>query len=118
MSESLRPHERIRKKSDFVSIYKKGNRFRGKYFNLVYLSNALDHSRMAAVASKKVGNAVKRNKAKRWMRVLYRRKKELLNDTQDLVMIAKAEILEATWPTLEEEYLKAIRFINKRSQST
>ena len=118
MSESLRPHERIRKKSDFLSIYKKGNRFRGKYFNLVYLSNELNHSRMAAVASKKVGNAVKRNKAKRWMRVLYRRKKELLNDTQDLVMIAKSEILATTWSELEKEYLKAIRFINKRSQST
>jgi ribonuclease P protein component len=72
---------------------------------------------MASVASKKVGNAVKRSKAKRWMRVLYRRKKELLNNTLDLVMIAKPEIQEASWKALEEEYLKAIRFINRRSQS-
>lgn len=73
---------------------------------------------MAAVASKKVGNAVQRNRAKRWMRVLYRRKKELLNRTLDLVMIAKPEIQEASWNILEEEYLKAVRFINQKSQST
>lgn len=72
---------------------------------------------MAFVASKKVGNAVKRSKAKRWMRVLFRRKKGLYNDTLDLIMIAKSEIREAPWETLQEEYLKAIRFINKRSHT-
>jgi len=117
MSESLRPHERIRKKSDFVSIYKRGNRYRGRYFNLVYLSNDLSYSRMAAVASKKVGNAVRRSKAKRWMRTLFRRKKELLNDTLDLIMIATSEIHDVSWERLQEEYLKATRFMNKRSQS-
>jgi len=117
MTESLRPHERIRKQSDFTSIYNRGNRYRGRYFNLVYLTNDLDYSRMAFVASKKVGNAVKRSKAKRWMRVLFRRKKELLNDTLDLVMIATSEIHETSWERLQEEYLKAIRFMNKRSQS-
>ncbi len=51
------------------------------------------------------------------MRVLFRRKKGLYNDTLDLIMIAKSEIREAPWETLQEEYLKAIRFINKRSHT-
>jgi ribonuclease P protein component len=117
MSESLSPHERIRRKNDFSLIYKKGKRYRGKFFNLVYLPNGLDFSRMAAVASKKIGNAVKRNKAKRWMRTLFRRNKELLLDPHDLIIITKPEINGATWVNLNDDYLKAIKFINKKSQA-
>ena len=64
MNETLGPQERIRKKKDFLYIYKKGKRYRGKYFNLVYLSSASSFSRMAVVVSKKVGKAVKRNRIK------------------------------------------------------
>jgi len=116
MTESLRPQERIRKQSDFAHIYKKGSRFRGRYFNLVYLTNDLNFSRMAAVASKKVGNAVKRNKVKRWMRALFRRNKGMLDASFDLVMIAKPGMPDSTWNEILDEYKKAIQFLNKKSR--
>jgi ribonuclease P protein component len=115
MSQSLKPLERIRKKSDFTAIYKKGNRYRGRYFNLVYLPNDMTFSRMAVVASKKIGNAVERNKAKRWVRTLFRRNKELLTSAFDLIVITKPSINEATWRTLQEDYLNAITFIINQS---
>ena len=117
MSESLRPHERIRKQSDFARIYKNGGRYRGRYFNLVYLTNDLNHSRMAAVASKKVGNAVKRNKVKRWMRALFRRNKGLLNASLDLIMIAKPGMPDSNWNEILEEYRKAVHYLNKKSRA-
>ncbi len=116
MSESLRPQERIRKQSDFATIYKEGSRYRGKYFNLVYLVNDLSVSRMAAVASKKMGGAVQRNKAKRWMRALFRRNKDRLNASLDLIMIAKPGMLESTWDALVDDYMKAVLYINKRNR--
>ena len=115
MSQSLRPQERIRKKSDFTALYKKGNRYRGRYFNLVYLPNDLTFSRMAVVASKKIGNAVERNKAKRWIRTLFRRNKELLVNPLDLIVITKRDIKEATWLNLQEDYLKALSLLVKQS---
>lgn len=115
MTESLRPQERIRKQSDFARIYYNGRRYRGKYFNLVYLSNDLTYSRMAAVASKKVGNAVKRNKVKRWMRALFRRNKELLKISLDVILIAKPGMPESNWKIVLQEYKKALNLINKHS---
>jgi ribonuclease P protein component len=72
---------------------------------------------MAAVASKKVGNAVKRNKAKRWMRALFRRNKGMLNASYDVIMIAKSGMPEATWQLVSDDTLKALNFINKKSQT-
>jgi ribonuclease P protein component len=68
---------------------------------------------MAVVISKKVGNAVKRNKFKRQMRSLFRRNKDLLKSSFDILIIAKKEIIEASWLKLQEDYFAAIRSIGQ-----
>jgi len=113
MSETLAPRERIRTKKEFLFLYKKGNRYRGRYFTLIYLTNDLSYSRMAVVASKKVGRAVVRNKIKRRLRALYRKNKHLLQKNLDLLIIAKREGYEAPWQILEEAYLSALQSIGQ-----
>ena len=115
MNETLRPRERIRKKKEFLLLYKKGKRYRGKFFTLIYSSNDQKFSRMAVVVSKKVGNAVSRNKTKRWIRTLYRTNKGFLQNPYDLVFIAKKEISEATWSRLQTEYVQAIKSIAQQA---
>jgi ribonuclease P protein component len=115
MNESISSKERIKKKREFSSLYRKGNRYRGKYFKFIYLTNELKHSRMAAVAGRKVGKAVTRNKAKRWIRDLFRRNKSLLKSPTDLIIMAKEGMLSAPWKQLEKDYIKAIKHINQKS---
>ncbi len=114
MKESLSPRERIRKKKDFLILYKKGSRHRGKYFNLVFLPNHQTYSRMAVVVGKRVGNAVKRNKIKRWMRELYRRNKSLLAIPLDMIFLTKEEIGESSWASLRDEYRAVLGAVRKR----
>jgi len=116
MSETLSQYERIGKKKDFVFIYKRGRRYRGKYFTLIYLSNDLSFSRVAVVASKKVGNAVIRNKIKRRLRALFRRNKHLLNSPFDLVFISRKEMQAATWQDLRNDFLVAVNAVGRRQQ--
>ncbi len=108
MKESLSPRERIKKKKDFLILYRKGNRYKGKYFNLICLSNALPYSRVGVVASRKVGGAVTRNRVKRWMRELFRRNKNLLGYPIDLIIIATPEMRNARWAELREQYPRAV----------
>jgi ribonuclease P protein component len=115
MIETYGPPERVRKKKDFIALYKKGCCVRGKYFNLIYLPNHLGYSRMAAVASKKVGNAVVRNRARRRARELFRRHKEMLARPMDLILIAKREMREAAWRDLRERYFEALRTLDGKS---
>lgn len=51
------------------------------------------------------------------MRSLFRRNKMLFENPLDIIIIAKKEILEAPWLTLQEDYLAAIKSICKRNTS-
>jgi len=113
MKETLGPQERIRRTQEFGYIYKNGIRFRGRYFTLVYLENRLPFSRLGVVASRKVGRAVKRNRAKRRMRDLFRRNKTCLPFAADVVAIARPETAEAPMAALREDFLCALRSLKR-----
>jgi len=115
MDESYRPHERIRKKTDFTELYKRGRCDRGKYFNLIHLPNDLGYSRMAAVASRKVGNAVQRNRTRRRAKELFRRNKDLLISSLDLLLISKREMRDASWADLRGRFIEGLRALGGRA---
>jgi ribonuclease P protein component len=117
MNESLTPRERIRRKKDFLVLYKKGSRYRDRYFNLVYLANESSFSRVGVVVSRKVGNAVLRNKIKRWLRTLFRRNKDVFRTPLDILIIATREMGEATWTELQARYLSAVKKISQKGPS-
>ena len=58
----------LRRKSDFSTIYNKGKSVGDRYVVLFYRKNNLPYNRLAYLASKKVGNAVKRNRARRLLK--------------------------------------------------
>jgi ribonuclease P protein component len=114
MNERLTPVERIRKKSDFTGLYRRGSRFRGQFFTLVFLGNELGHARLAVVASRKVGTAVVRNRVKRRFRELFRRDKGLLREPLDLIVIARPEAGRAAWADLRDAYISAVTTIMRK----
>jgi ribonuclease P protein component len=63
---------------------------------------------MAVVASRKVGNAVHRNRIRRRARDLFRRNKDLLAIPLDILLIAKKDGAEAPFAALREEYFSAL----------
>ncbi len=118
MNERLTPLERIRKKSEFASLYRDGGRVRGRYFTLVFLRNGLGHSRLAVVASRKVGSAVVRNRVKRRFRELFRRNKTLLEESLDIIVITRPESGEAPWPDLRHAYISSMTTILRKRISS
>jgi ribonuclease P protein component len=110
MSETYSPHQRIRKKKDFAELYESGGCYRGKYFNLVFRANGLDFSRMSAVSSRRVGDAVRRNRARRRARELFRRNRVLLTYPMDILVIAKAAANGAAFAELQEQYRAAVLY--------
>ena len=84
--------EILRKKSDFDAIYKAGESVPDRYVVLFYRKNDLPYTRTAFLASKKVGNSVQRNRAKRLMRESYRLNEDRFSSGYDLIFIARNTI--------------------------
>ena len=67
--------EILRRKDDFAKIYKRGKSIGERYIVLFYRKNNLSYNRTAFLASKKVGNSVKRFDI--YCKEYYKRKKSL-----------------------------------------
>lgn len=80
---------------DFDAVYNKGRSASSKYVVLFYAKNRLKYSRVSFLASKKVGNSVKRHRAARLMREAFRLSGQVIKPGYDLVIIARNTITDA-----------------------
>jgi ribonuclease P protein component len=90
----------IKKHSDYTKIQKNCKKFYSKYFIVLYQKNNFQNTefRLGITVSKKVGNAVIRNKTKRRIKSFYRQKKDImLNNNIDFILIAKNNSSESNW---------------------
>ena len=104
----------IKKRSTFVNIRENGVFIRSKNINLQKLINQdLDNKiGVGYTATKKIGNSVKRNKAKRIMRELAKKVIIKYGKTNYYyVLIAKNSLLTKPFKELEIELEKVIRRI-------
>jgi ribonuclease P protein component len=84
----------LRRKKDFSALYGKGKSAGGRYVVLFYRKNSLSYSRKAFLASKKVGNSVKRNRARRLMKESYRACQGMVPPGYDVLFIARGSITQ------------------------
>ena len=75
----------------FDAVYNRGKSKGDKYVVLFYLKNELGYNRTAFVASKKVGNSVKRHRATRLMKESFRNTADA-KEGYDLIFIARNSI--------------------------
>ena len=95
-------NERLRRRAEFQQVYERGVRIHGRYSTLFLLPNALPVGRLGVAATRKLGGAVRRNRAKRLIREIFRRNHVAAGF--DVVVVPKRELLDANLSTLEADY--------------
>jgi len=98
----FRPAERIRRRAEFQQVYERGIRIHSRYSTVFVLANTLEVGRLGIAATRKLGGAVVRNRAKRLIREVFRRNK--IATGFDVVIIPKRELLDASLNTLQTDY--------------
>lgn len=100
---------RINRAQQYNFIYKNGRRIIGKFMILFVSRNPLQEIRAGAVTSKRIGNAVVRNRAKRQIREVIRKNWTGLPKGYDLVVVARHSIKGVAFEQIESEFLRLIR---------
>ena len=104
MSLSFKKTERVRKKKDFLNIYKYGTKWHTKNLIIYSLREDISASKAGFVISKRVSKkAVNRNLAKRRLREIYRHIKPALPCNISVVFIGKPGIENVPFWELYEE---------------
>jgi ribonuclease P protein component len=105
----MRRPDVIRDKRDFKRLYNRGKSAGGKYIVLFYVKNGLGYSRHAFLASKKVGNSVRRNRARRLLRESYRRQESRIGKGYDILLIARNTIEGVKCGEVEQSVVTTLR---------
>jgi ribonuclease P protein component len=105
----MRKKNVLRSQKDFDSVYRKGKSVPSRHIVVLYRKNRLPYNRIAFLASKKVGNSVHRNRARRLMREAYRLSGMQIPDGYDVIFVARQSITEAGCQAVRSSMVSALR---------
>ena len=101
----FRPPEHVRKRADFELIYKTGFKRSGRLMTMFTREREAGPARLGIAATRKMGAAVERNRAKRLVRELFRHNKPV---ALDVVVVPRREMLGAAYERIEAEFVSLL----------
>ncbi|HEX7019275.1 MAG TPA: ribonuclease P protein component [Gemmatimonadaceae bacterium] len=99
----LPPVRRLRHRGEFQRVFDQGRRLHGRYFTIIVAPSASSADRLGIVASRKLGNAVTRNRAKRLIREVFRHSFGT-GPARDVVVIPRTGMTTVSLETLAREF--------------
>lgn len=103
---------RLRKNMDFKKVYSSRKNYWNRNLTLYIRKNKLDESRFGVTITKKIGNAVVRNKIKRRIKEIYRLNLYRIKDGYDLVFIPKKNVVDISYIELESALIHILKISN------
>jgi ribonuclease P protein component len=103
--------EHVRKRADFELIYKTGLKRSGRLMTMFTRDRDAGPARLGIAATRKMGAAVERNRAKRLVREVFRHHKPA--GAVDVVVVPRRELLDAPYDRLESEFTYLLSKLRK-----
>jgi ribonuclease P protein component len=111
VDQRLRRYERLTARTDYTRCYRHGRRLRTRYFTVYAYRQGECVTRLGLAVGKAVGIAVVRNRVKRRLRELFRRRKVLVPRGYDLFVRAVPASAPASYTALEAAWCEAMAML-------
>ena len=102
----MKPSVTLKENYEFRRLYQKGASAVGGCMVIYCRRNRLGRNRLGITVSVKIGNAVKRNRARRRLREVCRLNSPCLRQGWDMVLVARGRTLTAPWKELNDTFLR------------
>ena len=99
--------QRLRKRREFLAVYERGAKIQAAYFVLYILENDLPHHRLGVTVSRRIGPSVVRNRIKRQLREVFRRNKQAIFPSCDVVVNARRSAATSSSHQIRRDLLGA-----------
>jgi ribonuclease P protein component len=103
-SQGFGKARRVRRSGEYQRAFKAGIRVHGRFFTFVLSPNDSGMVRLGIVASRKLGDAVTRNRAKRLIREVFRSTVTHSPGGVDVVVIPRPALFDAPFDTLQDDF--------------
>lgn len=87
--ESYPRKERLTRRSEYLALYRDGKKRTGRAFICYTIRRVGEGRKFGFAVSRKVGNAVVRNRIKRYLREIYRTHRQQFDEHLHLVVVAR-----------------------------
>jgi ribonuclease P protein component len=95
---------RVRRRAEFQRVFDRSVRTKGRYLTILVAPNDAGTARLGIVASRKLGDSVRRNRAKRLIREVFRRSDFPGRRGVDVVVIPRRELFEAAFADFDADF--------------
>lgn len=99
----------LKQPHEFRRLYNKGKSAVSPFFAIYCRKNHREMSRLGITTGVKLGNAVKRNRARRRIRALYRTNESCLAPGYDIVVVARTKVIYGKYANLEQSFRRLMK---------
>lgn len=107
----------IKKHEEFSNIIKNGKFIKNDGFILYYLPSLDEKMYFGIAVSKKIGNAVTRNKVKRIMRMMIHNNQKSFKNGYKYIIMMRKDFLKNSYIFNENELIKSIGKVNENEKN-
>jgi ribonuclease P protein component len=101
--------ERLRHRQEFERVFQRGTKQVSPAFVWYLLPTSGPDSRLGMAVSKRVGNAVVRNRVKRYAREFFRRHKMQFDPPCDLIVVARRQAADLQYAESVQQFMSLLR---------